>query len=361
MIAFWVVAGVLSAACAGVILSSSARAASRAGAADPTTALYRRQLREIDDLADRGLILEAERTTTHAEAARRLLSAAEGQGPAWSSDTAVRKPILVVAALTPLLALGAYFGVGSPGLPDQPFKNRVAVWRDADPASLAPQEMAVVLQTLIKERGGDVEAYGYLAQAEMASENPSGAARALRRAIELDPKRADLWEGLGEVLMIEADGEVTPQAERAFQEALKRDPASVNARFHLARGLIADGDRPAGLAAWRALASDLPAADPRRAAVQAAIAQAEGQPAPAAGPALGGQLGAVQGMVASLAARLEDNPDDPEGWVRLVRSYAVLGDQANRDATLAKARAKYAANPDVLKDLDLAAKTEPMR
>ncbi len=72
-------------------------------------------------------------------------------------------------------------------------------------------------------------------------------------------------------------------------------------------------------------------------------------------------MGAVQGMVASLAARLEDNPEDPEGWVRLVRSYAVLGDQANRDATLAKARAKYAANPDVLKDLDLAAKTEPMR
>lgn len=361
MIAFWVVAGVLSAACAGVILSSSARAAKRAGAADPTTALYRRQLREIDDLADRGLIPETERTTTHAEAARRLLAAADAQGPAWSADTAVRKPILVVAALTPLLALVAYIGVGSPGLPDQPFKSRVATWREADPASLTPPEMAVVLQTLIKERGGDVEAYGYLAQAEMASENPAGAARALRRAIELEPKRADLWEGLGEVLMIEAEGEIAPQAERAFQEALRLDPTSVNARFHLARARIEAGDQKEGLAAWRALAADLPAADPRRAAVQSAIAQAEGQPAPAAAPALGGQLGAVQGMVASLAARLEESPDDPEGWVRLVRSYAVLGDQANRDAALAKARTKYAANPDVLKALDLAAKTEPMR
>lgn len=359
MIAFWVVAGVLSAACAGVILSSSARAATRAGAADPTTALYRRQLREIDDLADRGLIPEAERNITHAEAARRLLASAEGHGPAWSADTAVRKPILALAALTPLLALAAYVAVGSPGLPDQPFKSRVAAWRAADPASLTPPQMAVVLHSLIKERGGDVEAYGYLAQAEMASDNPAGAARALRRAIELDPKRADLWEGLGEVLLAEAQGEFTPPAERAFEEALKRDPASVNARFHLGRARIAEGEREEGLAAWRALAGDLPAADPRRAAVQSAIAQAEGQPAPAA--VLGNQMGAVQGMVASLAARLEENPDDKEGWVRLVRSYAVLGDQANRDAALAQAKARYAGDPDVLKALDLAAKTEPMR
>lgn len=361
MIAFWVVAGVLSAACAGVILSSAARAATRAGTADPTTALYRRQLREIDDLADRGLIPETERTTTHAEAARRLLAASDNQSKAWTADTGLRKPVLVVAALTPLLALGCYIAVGSPGLPDQPFKSRVAAWRAAEPATLTAPEMAVVLQELIKERGGDPEAYGYLAQAEMASDNPSGAARALRRAIELDPNRADLWEGLGEVLLVEAQGDVSPQAERAFQEALKRDPKLVNARFHVGRARIAAGQRDVGLADWRALVAELPAGDPRRAAVQSAIASAEGQPAPAAGPALGGQLAAVQGMVASLAARLEDNPDDEEGWVRLVRSYAVLGDQANRDAALAKARAKYAANPDVLKALDLAAKTEPMR
>jgi cytochrome c-type biogenesis protein CcmH len=47
--------------------------------------------------------------------------------------------------------------------------------------------------------------------------------------------------------------------------------------------------------------------------------------------------------------------------VRLVRSYAVLGDAAKRDATLTEAKARYAHQADVLKALDLAAKTEPMR
>jgi len=358
MITFWVVAGVLSALGAGLILWSSARAAQAAGANDPTTALYRRQLREIDDLAERGLIPEDERATTRAEAARRLLAAADGPVEGWKADVSARRPILAIAALTPLVALGVYFLVGSPAFRDQPFAARVAQWRLADPATLAPPEMAVVLRALIKERGDDPEAYAYLAQAEMASDNPAQAVRAMRRAVELAPTRADLWEGLGEAFVMQAQGPVTDQAQAAFQEALKRDPKAVNARFHLARARIEAGDREGGLAAWRALAEELPATDPRRAAVREAIAEAEGKPAPGFDEA---QMAAVQGMVGGLAARLEAEPDDPEGWVRLVRSYAVLGDTAKRDAALASARARYAGRSDVLQALDAAAKTDAAR
>ena len=358
MIAFWVVAGALSALCAGFVLWGSARAAKGAGAADPTTALYSRQLREIDDLADRGLLAPGERAVAHAEAARRLLHAADAKSAPWALDLGARKPALLAAALAPLIALGLYISVGSPGLPDQPFKTRIAKWRAADPASLTPPQMAVVLQSVIAERGGDPEAYGFLAQAEMASDNPAAASRALRRAIELAPERADLWEGLGETLLIEAEGEVTPQAQRAFQEALKRNPKAVNARFHLARAQISSGQRDVGLAAWRALAADLPASDPRHAAVLQAIAKAQALPTE---EIVNSQTSAIQGMVASLAARLEAEPDNPEGWVRLVRSYAVLGDSAKRDAALTKAKARFAGPAEVLKALDLAAKTEPMR
>ena len=66
----------------------------------------------------------------------------------------------------------------------------------------------------------------------------------------------------------------------------------------------------------------------------------------------------IQAMVDGLAARLQANPDDPAGWVRLVRAYTVLGEMARRDAALAAARRRYAGRPDILAQLD-AALTSP--
>lgn len=358
MIAFWVVAGVLSAAAAGLILQSAARAAANAGSEDPTQALYRRQLSEIDDLADRGLIPEAERRSAHAEAARRLLSAADQASVAWTGETNFRRLALALAALTPPLAVALYVLTGAPGLPDQPLKARVAAWRQTDPANLTPPELAAVLKAAIAERPNDPEGYRYLALMEGASDNPSGAARALRRAIQIAPQRADLWEMLGESLLGETNGELTPQARQAFNEALKRDPKTVAARFHLARAEVMGGDKARGLAAWRALAAELPATDPRRAELQGAIAQAEGQAAPAIAP---DQMVAIQGMVEGLAQRLQASPDNPEGWVRLVRAYAVLGDTKKRDEALTTAKARYAGKAEILDQLEAAAHTEPMR
>jgi cytochrome c-type biogenesis protein CcmH len=65
----------------------------------------------------------------------------------------------------------------------------------------------------------------------------------------------------------------------------------------------------------------------------------------------------IQGMVSSLAAKLQANPDDPDGWIKLVRAYSVLGDTARRDATLASAQARYKDQPKVLAALRQAAQT----
>jgi cytochrome c-type biogenesis protein CcmH len=37
------------------------------------------------------------------------------------------------------------------------------------------------------------------------------------------------------------------------------------------------------------------------------------------------QAAMIEGMVSGLAERLKKEPDDVEGWLRLIRSYAVLG------------------------------------
>jgi cytochrome c-type biogenesis protein CcmH len=58
----------------------------------------------------------------------------------------------------------------------------------------------------------------------------------------------------------------------------------------------------------------------------------------------------IRGMVEQLAARLEQNPDNPDGWRRLARSYEVLGeaeraDEARRRAEAAESRRSGAIGP----------------
>ena len=294
-----------------------------------------------------------------------MLAAADAPVEVWSTASH-RTAILAVAVAAPALALAAYLVVGSPGLGDQPFAARLAAWRQANPESLHPAEMAAVLNKLTKERPNDPEGFRFLALAEGASSNPAGAVRALKHAVQLAPQRADLWEMLGEAEVFTANGDLTDDAVDAFTHTIQLDPKNVAARFHLARAKIKAGDKAGGVADWRALLADMSPADPRRGDLQAAIAQAEGQTPP---PVLAGapqglsgdQMAAVRGMVAGLAGRLQQSPDDPAGWVQLVKAYAVLGDAGKRDAALKAARARYAGKPDVLDALSAKATAQRSR
>jgi cytochrome c-type biogenesis protein CcmH len=364
MIAFWIAAAGLSAVVAALML----RAASRASAAmgdDASLAVHRRQLSEIDDLAERGLLADAELKAARAEAGRRLIAAADHR-QAWpASGPKARSLALTAAAAAPLIALGAYMLVGQAGLSDQPYLKRVAQWRNTDPSQLQPAQIAAVLEQIAASRPKDPEPLKNLALARMAGGDATSAAQALRRAVMIAPNRVDLWVGLGETFVAEANGEVGTDARRAFAEALRRDPANISARYHLAKGRIGDGDLAGGLADWRALLAALPADDPRRPGFADEIAQTQARggliPPQAPVEQAAGQPGDVQdfiqGMVASLAAKLEANPDDADGWIKLVRAYAVLGDTARRDAALAQAQDRFGDQPKVLAALRQAAQT----
>ena len=364
MIAFWISAAGLSAAAGALVLRSAARAGVAQGASTGLDT-HRRQLGEIDRLAENGLLDETEHKAARAEAGRRLLAAAD-TAETWTRDGAgPRRLAVAAAAVAPLVAVGAYVFIGSPGFSDQPYARRVAEWRATDPALLDPPRIAAVLETLAAQRPNDAEPLKHLALARSASGDLAGAEQALRRAVRLAPGRADLWTGLGETFVAQAEGQVGADAKLAFREALKIDPTSLSARYHLGRGKIGDGDVAGGLSDWRALAADLPTNDPRRVAMNREITQVEaagGIPAPAAAPEESAQVqGMIAGMVEGLAARLAASPDDPDGWVRLVRAYAVLGDVAKRDAAMASATQRYADQPKVLAALRQAAQTPPQQ
>ena len=53
----------------------------------------------------------------------------------------------------------------------------------------------------------------------------------------------------------------------------------------------------------------------------------------------------IAAMVAGLDARLQENPDDLEGWLMLLRSYAVLGEREKASAAASRALAAFDGAP----------------
>ena len=355
MIAFWIAAALLSAAVATLIVLRAARAQARNPDEDPTLAVYRRQLSEIDDLAARGLLPASERRSARTEAARRLLAAADAPPAAADTRGGGRTAVIVAAALVPLVAVAGYLLVGSPETPDQPYAGRLAAWtREASNNDtverLTAPELAAVLRTVVARRPTDPAPLVYLAHAEVDSDDPISAEDDLKKAIALDPKRGELWQLLGEVITMQAGDDLSPDARAAFERALALDPNLPAPHYSLGRELIAAGDVSGGLAEWNKLLAMVPADSPARAALQREMAEVErtgALPPSVEQQATGGdQQAMIRAMVARLALRLKAQPDDPEGWGRLIRSYAVLGDEADRATAVSEAQAEFKTRPD---------------
>jgi cytochrome c-type biogenesis protein CcmH len=228
--------------------------------------------------------------------------------------------------------------------------------------------MAAVLETVVKSRPNDAEPLTYLAKAQAAYGNLPAATETLRKATRLAPDQPGLWAALGQLLVAQNQGQEGDASNAAFAQAVKLDPKDAPARYHLARARITRGDVAGGLTDWRALAADLPEGDDRQALdaeidataraghLVAAPDPGQAQPtAPADGqlPAEGSdQRAFIQSMVARLAARLRQTPDDPAGWARLIRSYAILGDAPKMQAALDQAHKVFKDRPEALKMID---------
>ena len=289
-------------------------------------AIYRDQLAELERERAAGTLPEAEAAAARIEIERRILAAgAAAEAATTSSSTSLQKWLPPALSLfVPLLALGIYLQVGRPGLPAAPFAaDRVA-------EHPAPRQLDVA--RLLAE-----------ARARLAQ----------------DPDDADALAALGEGLTLEAGGTVTQVAVEALRRAIAKAPDDPRTHYYLGLHEAQSGDSRAAIARWRALEEKSPPDAPYlpllRAEIQR-VAKAAGidvpsAPAPPSGmpqPSREQQEAmaalspeqrqqAIRSMVEGLATRLQENPQDRAGWLRLANAWKVLGE--NQKAAEAYGRA----------------------
>jgi cytochrome c-type biogenesis protein CcmH len=255
---------------------------------------------------------------------------------------------LVLGAAAVLFVLGAggalYFMLGHPELAVRTLKGK----DDRSTNALIGR-----LAAAVRAHPQDPRGWALLGQYYFTARDPSDSASAFSRAIGAAAAQGQrysfLYSAYGEALTQSSAGAVNPDAEAAFTQALALDPKDVSARYFLGLAAAARGNAPLALNYWNGLLADTPANSELHADLVDRIAGLTARG--------GGAAPNIADMVAGLAARLKANPDDAQGWRRLIRAYAVLGDPAKARAALADARRAFAGQADVLAAFETEAKS----
>jgi cytochrome c-type biogenesis protein CcmH len=338
---------------------------------DYDAAIYRDQLAELARDRARGTIDEAEAAAARAEIGRRLLAtAAEEKAEAAAPAAPSLRPLaLTLAIAAPLAAVILYLAAGSPGLPDVPFASRPV----EEPIDARIARMVDELQRRVAQRPDDLQGWRMLAIGLGGLSRHDEAVAAWRRVMALSHDSPEFAAQLGESLVQQAGGAVTPEALAAFERARAADAQDFRARFYIGVARAQAGDPRAALQIWTDMIAAAPPdaswIDPVRERIaatarDAGIDPATITPSPEARAAAEAHAPdaaiaslppeqrnqAIRGMVEGLAARLETQPDDLDGWLRLGRAWLVLGEKPRARAAYARAAALAPQRVDVLSD-----------
>jgi cytochrome c-type biogenesis protein CcmH len=359
----WIIFAVMTAAALFAVLWPLGRKPSdRAGGSDRL--VYQDQLKEIDRDRAIGLIGDAEAESARIEISRRLLAAVDAENaiPKRSSSIASarrRRAAVVAILIVPLVALTFYLTLGSPDIPGQSaFARANESGEDRSIASLVSQVENHLARNPNDGAGWEVIAPVYLRLGRFAD-----AVMARKKAIGLNGDSPARESDLGEALVAAADGVVTDEAKLAFQRAVAGDAHNAKARYFIGLADEQDGNRNDAAKEWRTLLDDAPADAPWKDLVRAALARVTSGTLASSGPSAADVAAAenmpetertemIRGMVQRLSDRLRADGKDIDGWMRLVRAYAILGDRDKAKDAAADARRALSDQPDEIKRID---------
>lgn len=358
----WIIFALMTAAAILAVLWPLAHKQQTSGAGSDIL-VYRDQLEEIDRDRSAGLIGDTEAEAARVEVSRRLLAAAYAQPPALTASQPVwrrRSAAIAAFVVLPVISLGCYYKLGSPDVPAQPAFARGTT--DHGQQSIA--NLIGQVEAHLAANPNDGAGWELIAPIYMRLGRFDDAVAAWRKSITLNGETATREANLGEALFAAANGVVTDEAKTAFERAVARDEHEPKARYFLGVADEQDGNREAAASKWRALLADAPPGAPWIAIVREALTRATGEAVPAAaGPSADDvaaaanmsdeqRAGMVRGMVAKLADRLHADGGDVEGWLRLVRAYAMLGDRGKAMDAVADAKRALASHPAEIKRID---------
>lgn len=313
----------------------------------------------LDEDHQTGQLSDSDFAATCLDIDRRLLGLSQQVAQASASspkDQTLTRLAVGLAIILPLGAALIYTTLGRPDLRDNPLVDRAAeIASRSETITATKKNLAQNLaraQAATVATPDDIESWLKLAEAAASVNDSATEIRALRMARQLTNDDPSVLSLLAEALSRAADGQVTVPARDLIDTVLATDPDEPRALFLSGLAAFQDGDYQAAVTRWQRLLSISTADAPWLPIVRANIAQAAEAGGIALPPANGPDADSIAAaadmtakdrqamilsMVESLRDRLDETPDDTEGWLRLARAYDVLGDRAAAFTALARA------------------------
>lgn len=343
-----------------------------APASEYDLSVYRDQLAELERDVARGTLAPGEADAARAEISRRMLAAAERRGrDGGAPGLGPRAGFWVkiaTAAVIPMGAIGFYIAEGHPGVAGVPHAERLAKAEQAGDFDA----LIFKVKAHLEKNPQDLRGWEVLVRSLYGRGLYAEAAEAMAGQIQHAPLTADLLADYGEMQVLANGGAMTEKAALAFAEAVKMAPGHPKSIFFQGLALNQQGKAEAAIAMWQKLLDEAPADAPWREAVATSIAQAR-NPAPAAAtgmPELSSeQLEAaksmspeerqqmIRAMVDGLAEKLAANGKDLDGWLRLARARAMLGEAEAAGKALDSAEANFGDDTQAMAKIAAARQT----
>ncbi len=337
--------------------------------------IYKNQLAELDSDLKRGLIDEESAGEARLELSRNILAAEKQIRKNASSRyrSPTLKIVIIIAVLyVPVITIGVYSLLGQPGLESHPFNDLML----KNPQELTPEEKLVRTEALFARNPNDGRLADELATGYLVQGRFQDAVNTYVSALRLNGDAAPRLVGYGMALTGFNGGTINDDAQKSFEKAAKLAPDDFYPRLFIAEALRQAGKTDEAIASLKEYLVHAPKDNVGRPRVEAVIKELQNakdkmQVSPPKEVENNGGLkadgetsisgdndieGDITAMVKQLAARLEQQPDDLEGWKKLIHSWLVLKETKKALSALKEGQSKL--SQDKAKELASYAKGE---
>lgn len=396
---FWAIAIALTLGVVALLLAAanSADAEKDAmSAAEADMAVYRDQLAEIDRDLARGVLTAQEADAVRVEVSRRLLEAdkrAGGEALKRSRGAGTGLVALVGAGVL-AGAFGLYVWLGAPGYGDLPIQARLEAaeaamaerpGQDAAETEAAPflpkpiepapdvADLIDRLRAAVAENPTDLQGQRLLAQNELRFGNIVAARAAQEQVVALQGDQAPVGDRIGllDIMVLAADGYVSPESERLARGILAEAPDAEVPLYYIGLMYAQGGRADRAFPIWRQLletsAPDAPWVPVIRAQIEDLAREAgvrfelPEQRGPSQADIAAAQdmspedrAAMIEGMVAQLSDRLATQGGPVEDWARLITALGVLGRVAQAEAIANEAEQVFQSDARALAQIEAA-------